>query len=51
VKPQTLQEAVKYFADPDNCMKWLIAKRKQSRNKRREKNSSHHFTPTAQRWP
>jgi len=27
MKPQTLQDAVKYFADPENCMKWLVAKR------------------------
>jgi transposase-like protein len=26
-KPKTLQEAVKYFSDPDNCLKWLVAKR------------------------
>jgi transposase-like protein len=25
--PKTLQQAVKYFADPENCMKWLVAKR------------------------
>jgi len=27
MKPKTLQDAVKYFADPENCMKWLVAKR------------------------
>ena len=27
MKPKTLQEAVKYFAEPENCMKWLVAKR------------------------
>jgi transposase-like protein len=27
MKPKTLQDAVKYFAEPENCMKWLVAKR------------------------
>jgi transposase-like protein len=27
MKPQTLQDAIKYFADPQNCMNWLAAKR------------------------
>ena len=27
MKPKTLQEAIKYFSNPDNCMKWLVAKR------------------------
>jgi hypothetical protein len=27
MKPKTLQEVVKYFSDPANCMKWLITKR------------------------
>ncbi|HEY4360052.1 MAG TPA: IS1595 family transposase [Bryobacteraceae bacterium] len=26
-EPKTLQEAVVYFADPDNCLKYLVAKR------------------------
>jgi transposase-like protein len=26
-EPQTLQEAIVYFADPDNCLKYLAAKR------------------------
>jgi transposase-like protein len=26
-EPQTLQDAITYFADPDNCMKYLAAKR------------------------
>jgi transposase-like protein len=26
-EPQTLQEAVIYFADPDNCMKYMVARR------------------------
>jgi hypothetical protein len=26
-KPKTLQEAIKYFSDSNNCMKWLVAKR------------------------
>jgi len=27
MKPKTLQEAIKHFSDPANCMKWLVAKR------------------------
>jgi transposase-like protein len=27
MKPHTLQDAIKYFADPENCMDWLKAKR------------------------
>jgi transposase-like protein len=27
MKPKTLQDAVKYFADAENCMNWLVAKR------------------------
>src|ERR1017187_9811063 len=27
MKPQALQDAVKYFADSDNCMDWLKVKR------------------------
>ena len=26
-KPKTLQEAVKYFGDPDNCVRYMIMKR------------------------
>jgi transposase-like zinc ribbon protein/ISXO2 transposase-like protein len=26
-EPQTLQEAIVYFADPDNCLKYLVGKR------------------------
>ncbi len=26
-KPKTLQEAVNYFSQPENCVKWLVAKR------------------------
>ena len=26
-QPKTLQEAIIYFADPDNCLKYLAAKR------------------------
>ena len=25
--PQTLQEAVKYFSNPDNCVRYMISKR------------------------
>lgn len=25
--PHTLKEAITYFADPDNCLKWMVAKR------------------------
>ena len=27
MKPKTLQQAIKYFSDPQNCMDWLKAKR------------------------
>lgn len=27
MKPKTLQDAVKYFSDPENCMNWLKTKR------------------------
>src|ERR1019366_1377972 len=27
MKPKTLQEALKHFSDPNNCMNWLVAKR------------------------
>src|SRR5271169_5723021 len=26
-EPKTLQEAIKYFADPDNCLNYLVARR------------------------
>jgi hypothetical protein len=25
--PHTLREAIAYFADPDNCVSWMVAKR------------------------
>jgi len=25
--PHTLREAIAYFADPDNCVAWMVAKR------------------------
>ena len=26
-KPKTLQEAIKHFSNPENCVRWLVAKR------------------------
>ncbi len=31
-EPKTLQEAILYFADPDNCMNYLLAHRREWRN-------------------